>query len=246
MWQYRGADDRLVQEAGREGRRLQGPEDAHSRARGPRLPVAGRRRAATAGRRDLPGARTRRDDAAEFVGPFQDRRLGLHRAAKYYYTTGWHETATSKRADHQPRQMGIPAADLKAIIENAFAACNVISEARCQANNAEAIEDLVKYHGVIARPLSDDDGQDAARSEHRDLRRGGQKGPADQESPTTRTRPIRRIHAMVELQRGDLPRQDPRRVDVAPAEAWPTGGHRHAYRRDRPDYCLVVIRARRA
>jgi TRAP-type mannitol/chloroaromatic compound transport system substrate-binding protein len=27
-------------------------------------------------------------DAAEFVGPFQDRRLGLQKAAKYYYTTG--------------------------------------------------------------------------------------------------------------------------------------------------------------
>ena len=27
-------------------------------------------------------------DAAEFVGPFQDRRLGLHKAAKFYYTTG--------------------------------------------------------------------------------------------------------------------------------------------------------------
>src|SRR5688572_6306789 len=33
-------------------------------------------------------------DAAEFVGPYQDRRLGLHEAAKFYYTTGWHETAT--------------------------------------------------------------------------------------------------------------------------------------------------------
>ena len=33
-------------------------------------------------------------DAAEFVGPYQDRRLGLHKAAKFYYTTGWHETAT--------------------------------------------------------------------------------------------------------------------------------------------------------
>ena len=33
-------------------------------------------------------------DAAEFVGPYQDRRLGLHKAAKYLYTTGWHESST--------------------------------------------------------------------------------------------------------------------------------------------------------
>ena len=58
--QHRRADDRLVQEADREGRRLQGPEDAHSRARGPRLRAARRRREAAAGRRDLPGAGARR------------------------------------------------------------------------------------------------------------------------------------------------------------------------------------------
>jgi TRAP-type mannitol/chloroaromatic compound transport system substrate-binding protein len=45
--------------------------------------------------------------------------------------------------------------DLKAIVENACAACNVISEAWCQKNNAEAMEDLVKNHGVIAAPLPD-------------------------------------------------------------------------------------------
>ena len=34
-------------------------------------------------------------DAAEFVGPYLDRQLGLHKVAKYYYTTGWHEMATA-------------------------------------------------------------------------------------------------------------------------------------------------------
>jgi TRAP-type mannitol/chloroaromatic compound transport system substrate-binding protein len=45
--------------------------------------------------------------------------------------------------------------DLKAIVENACAACNVISEAWCQKNNAEAMEDLVKNHGTMAQPLPD-------------------------------------------------------------------------------------------
>jgi len=95
-------------------------------------------------------------DAAEFVGPFLDRRLGLQKAAKYYYTTGWHETATvselliNKKAwDRLPR-------DLQAIVENACAACNVIGEAWCQRNNAEAMEDLIKNQGVLARTLPDD------------------------------------------------------------------------------------------
>jgi TRAP-type mannitol/chloroaromatic compound transport system substrate-binding protein len=34
-------------------------------------------------------------DAAEFVGPYQDRRLGLYKAAKFYYTRDWHEPATT-------------------------------------------------------------------------------------------------------------------------------------------------------
>ncbi len=94
-------------------------------------------------------------DAAEFVGPFLDRQLGLQRAAKYYYTTGWHETATASELIVNKAAWARLPADLKAIVENACAACNVISEAWCQKNNAEAMEDLVKNQGVIAGPLPD-------------------------------------------------------------------------------------------
>ena len=94
-------------------------------------------------------------DAAEFVGPFQDRRLGLHKAAKYYYTTGWHESATvSELLINKAAWAKLPK-DLQQIVENACAACNVISEGWCQRNNAEAMEDLIKTQKVIARPLPD-------------------------------------------------------------------------------------------
>jgi len=94
-------------------------------------------------------------DAAEFVGPYLDRQLGLQRAAKYYYTTGWHETATASELIINKTAWSRLPADLKAIVENACAACNVISEAWCQKNNAEAMEDLIKNQGVIAQPLPD-------------------------------------------------------------------------------------------
>jgi len=95
-------------------------------------------------------------DAAEFVGPYQDRRLGLHKAAKNYYTTGWHEPATvSELLINKAAWEKLPK-DLQAVVENAAAACNVISEGWCQKTNAEAMEDLVKNQGVIARPLPDD------------------------------------------------------------------------------------------
>jgi TRAP-type mannitol/chloroaromatic compound transport system substrate-binding protein len=32
-------------------------------------------------------------DAAEWVGPYNDLSLGLHKAARYYYYPGWHETS---------------------------------------------------------------------------------------------------------------------------------------------------------
>ena len=38
-------------------------------------------------------------DAAEWVGPAQDKILGLNTAAKYYYTTGWHEPPTDPELD---------------------------------------------------------------------------------------------------------------------------------------------------
>jgi TRAP-type mannitol/chloroaromatic compound transport system substrate-binding protein len=94
-------------------------------------------------------------DAAEFVGPFQDRKLGLNKAAKFYYTTGWHETATVSELLINKAAWGKLPKDLQAIVQNAAAACNVISEAWCQRTNAEAMEDLVKT-GTIARPLPDD------------------------------------------------------------------------------------------
>jgi TRAP-type mannitol/chloroaromatic compound transport system substrate-binding protein len=95
-------------------------------------------------------------DAAEFVGPFLDRQLGLQRVAKTYHTTGWHETATASELIINKAAWNRLPNDLKAIVENAVAACNVISEAWCQKNNADAMEDLIRNQGVDARPLPDD------------------------------------------------------------------------------------------
>lgn len=95
-------------------------------------------------------------DAAEFVGPFQDRKLGLMNAAKHYYATGWHEPSNvSELLMNKEMWEGLPA-DLQGVIENAAAACNQTSFDWCTANNAEALEDLVKNHGVKVGTLSDE------------------------------------------------------------------------------------------
>ena len=92
-------------------------------------------------------------DAAEFVGPYQDRRLGLQNAAKYYYTTGWHEPCNVTELLINKAAWDSLPADLQAIVSAAAAACNVESHTWCEANNAEAMTDLIENHGVIAQPL---------------------------------------------------------------------------------------------
>lgn len=81
-------------------------------------------------------------DAAEWVGPAQDKILGLNKAAKYYYTTGWHEPTTiTELAINKAAWDQLPA-DLQAIVENAAAACNVISHSWAEANNAAALKEF--------------------------------------------------------------------------------------------------------
>ena len=95
-------------------------------------------------------------DAAEFVGPYQDRRMGLHKAAKNYYTTGWHEpTNVTELMINKKAWESLPK-DLQAIVKAAAYACNVESHAWCEAVNADALTDLVTNQGVIARPLPND------------------------------------------------------------------------------------------
>lgn len=92
-------------------------------------------------------------DAAEFVGPYQDRRLGLQNAAKYYYTTGWHEPSNATELLIGKAAWDSLPADLKAIVETAAMACNLESHTWSEANNAAALKDLVDNEGVIADVL---------------------------------------------------------------------------------------------
>ena len=94
-------------------------------------------------------------DAAEFVGPFQDRRMGLHKAAKYYYTTGWHEPSNVTELLMNKKAWDSLPKDLQAIVKSCAQACNLDSHAWSEAHNADALTDLVTNHGVIAQTLPD-------------------------------------------------------------------------------------------
>ncbi|WP_373020407.1 TRAP transporter substrate-binding protein [Thiomicrorhabdus sp.] len=94
-------------------------------------------------------------DAAEFVGPYQDRRLGLQKAAKYYYTTGWSEPSnTTECLINKDAWNSLPD-DLKAIVEAVASECNLMSHVWSEAHNSEALDDLVKNFGVEVKTLPD-------------------------------------------------------------------------------------------
>src|SRR3989304_1821168 len=63
-------------------------------------------------------------DAAEWVGPYHDKRLGLHQAAKNYYYPGWHEPGTVTEFIVNKQRFDALPAGVKAIIEAATADAN--------------------------------------------------------------------------------------------------------------------------
>ena len=90
--QYRHADGRLVPQGDQDRRRSQGPQDAHRRDRRPGAGEARRRAAADWRGGDIYQALEHGTiDAAEWVGPYDDEKLGFYKVAKYYYYPGWWE-----------------------------------------------------------------------------------------------------------------------------------------------------------
>ncbi|MGC8203595.1 TRAP transporter substrate-binding protein [Aliiroseovarius sp. PTFE2010] len=117
-------------------------------------------------------------DAAEFVGPYQDRRLGLQNAAKYYYTTGWHEPSnTTELLIGKAAWDSLPA-DLQAIVSTAAMASNLESHTWSEANNASALKDLVDNEGVIANVLPEEVVAELKTVTERVLEEGAAADPA--------------------------------------------------------------------
>ena len=95
-------------------------------------------------------------DAAEWVGPFLDKRLGLQNAAKYYYTTGWHEPSTTAEITVNEKAWNSLPKDLQAVIAEASRATSIEGIMYLESQNTAALDDLVKNYGVKTAPLPAD------------------------------------------------------------------------------------------
>jgi len=95
-------------------------------------------------------------DATEWVGPFHDERLGLYRAAKYYYYPGWHEPGPVLELIVNKNSYDSLTDDLKKAIEVAAASSNVWMLSQFEAKNLTALRKLKEEHKVEVYPFPDD------------------------------------------------------------------------------------------
>jgi TRAP-type mannitol/chloroaromatic compound transport system substrate-binding protein len=91
-------------------------------------------------------------DATEWVGPYDDEKLGFHKVARYYYYPGWWEgSAQGSMYVNAKHFAGLPPSYREAV-EVACAEANVHMLARYDAKNTEALRRLVAG-GAQLRPL---------------------------------------------------------------------------------------------
>lgn len=92
-------------------------------------------------------------DATEWVGPFHDERLGLHRAAKYYYYPGWHEPGSELELIINAKAWASLPEDLKRIVEIAARANSLWMTAQFEARNMDALQKIKQSKKVEMLPF---------------------------------------------------------------------------------------------
>jgi TRAP-type mannitol/chloroaromatic compound transport system substrate-binding protein len=95
-------------------------------------------------------------DATEFLGPWSDRAMGFHKAAKSYYSPGFHEpNGTGEALFNKVALDGLPD-DLKAIVLEACKAENGRALAESDWENAGSLQLLQEQDGVTVLPYPED------------------------------------------------------------------------------------------
>jgi TRAP-type mannitol/chloroaromatic compound transport system substrate-binding protein len=95
-------------------------------------------------------------DAAEWIGPWNDRAFGLYKVAKYYYTPAFHEPGPGLEVIVNKGIWDKLPPDLQAIIEAAASATANETYADFVWNNVQAFGPLVAENDVQVRTFSDE------------------------------------------------------------------------------------------
>ena len=110
-------------------------------------------------------------DAAEWVGPYDDEKLGFYKVAPYYYYPGWWEGGPTLHVFVNTAKWAELPKAYQAIALNAAHQGNTIMQARYDALNPAALKKLVAA-GAQLRPVLDrDPGGRATRRRRRSMPR---------------------------------------------------------------------------
>ena len=94
-------------------------------------------------------------DAAEWVGPYDDLKLGFNKVAPFYYYPGWWEGGPQLDLFVNQKAFDALSAENKAIIESAAAFAHTDMQAKYDARNPNALKQLVGS-GTKLRPFPND------------------------------------------------------------------------------------------
>jgi TRAP-type mannitol/chloroaromatic compound transport system substrate-binding protein len=94
-------------------------------------------------------------DAAEWVGPYDDEKLGFYRVAKYYYYPGWWEGQAMLYFFFNLAKWNELPKSYQAILKSAAQTANTVMQARYDMLNPAALRRLVQ-EGAVLRPFSEE------------------------------------------------------------------------------------------
>lgn len=93
-------------------------------------------------------------DATEWVGPYDDEKLGFYKVAKYYYYPGWWEGQAMLHFFFNRDKWNELPKTYQSIVHSAAHAANTVMMARYDAQNAVALRRLA-VSGAILKPFSE-------------------------------------------------------------------------------------------
>lgn len=95
-------------------------------------------------------------DAAEWVGPYDDEKLGFQQAAQFYYYPGWWEPGPTLEIQVNLDEWNNLPQEYQEILKSAAYEANVTMMARYDAKNPAALQNLTSSGDVTLLPFPDD------------------------------------------------------------------------------------------
>jgi TRAP-type mannitol/chloroaromatic compound transport system substrate-binding protein len=103
----------------------------------------------------VPALRSGAIDASEWVGPWDDMHLGLHKASKFYYYPGFHEPGTVLATAINKARWESLTAEERGLITTVANAEYAYSLAEFNTNNAKSLQELRQDKNIEIRKFDD-------------------------------------------------------------------------------------------